>query len=179
MNQHALPLRMLHEIPLFENFTDEECDQVANMATAETYRPGQVVLRQGTTSRNLWIVLHGECEVVRVPEGNHREVLLATLGKGQNFGEMSFFHEAPHSASVRAKTDVKLLRITRADYDRMAHENCPAAYKLAFNTVESLADRVRRLNDMVVQLTAAKDPPATHSKEWENFRANLMKEWNL
>jgi hypothetical protein len=72
---------------------------------------------------------------------------------------------------------VKLLRITREDYDRLLEQGSGAAYKLAYNTVHSLAERLRRMDDWVAALLAEnkKKPPA----EWSHFREQLLKEWNL
>ena len=78
--------------------------------------------------------------------------MLATLEPYNNFGEMSFFHPAPHSASVRAQTQVKLLYIERSKYDQLLTEEPACCSKLAMNTVASLADRLRRMDEWVDEL---------------------------
>ena len=130
--------------------------------------------------RNLRIVLEGECEVVK--QLNHaaaqHEVVLATLRPHDNFGEMSFFQPAPHSAAVHASGPVKLWRLTRESYDQLIAHGNGAAYKLAYNTVQNLADRLRRMDDWVATLVSEnskKKPPG----EWLHFREQLLKEWNL
>jgi CRP/FNR family cyclic AMP-dependent transcriptional regulator len=180
MKPTGVALETLRQIPLFHCLSDEECRQVAQVARVEEFASGADVLRQGGTCRNLWIVLEGECDVVKqLGDGRGtREVVLATLRPSENFGEMSFFQPAPHSAAVRARGPVKLLRLTREDYDRLIANGSGAAYKLAYNTVQSLADRLRRMDDWVATLlsdNAAKKPPG----EWLSFREQLLKEWNL
>ncbi len=67
---------------------------------------------------------------------------------------MSFFSPATHSASVRAKTDVQLLRLARADYDDLIRDGVSAGYKVAYNVLQSMADRLRRMDDWVARLAA-------------------------
>lgn len=170
-------------IPLFEDLTDAECRQFRGVAQVMEFEPGEHVLRQGRSSRNLWVVLDGICEVVKEPaEGDgspiQTPIVLAVLEPYHQFGEMSFFRPAPHSASVRAKTPVKLLRIERGDYERMIEQGSPAAYKLACKVVESLADRLQRMDEWVAKLTH-QVPPTPPIGEWENFRKKLFNSWNL
>jgi CRP-like cAMP-binding protein len=174
----------LRQIPLFQHLNNDEWREVAQVVRAEEFASGVEVLHQGGTCQNLWIVLEGECDVVKQIDngqgdgsGKH-EVVLATLRPNESFGEMSFFQPAPHSAAVRARGSVKLLRLKRADYDRLVEEGDGAAFKLAFSSVQCLAERLRRMDDWVANLLAhntAKKPPG----EWVKFREQLLQEWNL
>jgi CRP-like cAMP-binding protein len=179
MSTNGVLLETLRQIPILQSLSDEECRHVGQAATVVDFPGGADVLRQGTVCQNLWVVLEGECDVVKqVTNGDvPHEVLLATLGPYENFGEMSFFQPAPHSAAVRARGTVKLLRLARKDYDQFL-DHGGAAYKLAYNTVQNLAERLRRMDDWVAKLvseSAAKKPRG----EWLHFRDQLLKEWNL
>ena len=97
----------LRRIPLLHNLNESEVHQIADVLRLRTFAPGEYVIRQGDQSRDLWIVMEGECEVVRRlkpdEKDHHQESLtLARLAQLAHFGEMSFFHPAPHSADVRA-----------------------------------------------------------------------------
>lgn len=166
--------------PLFANLTDDEREQIAAIAQLVSYAPGEVVLRQGKSSQNLWIVLEGECEVFRSVDrdGTTEDVLLATIKPADCFGEMSFFHAAPHSASVRAKTAVQLLRIAREDFDHLIRNGNCAAYKIAYNALERLAERLRRMDDWVAQLLADSGRK-NRSREWYRFREAMLGEWSV
>jgi CRP-like cAMP-binding protein len=175
-----LPLETLRQVPLFANLNDEECGQIARAVETKHFQPGEEVLQQGGTCRNLWIVLEGECDVVKRAGDSPTapEVVLATLGPLENFGEMSFYQAAPHAAAVRARTELKVLRLTREAYSNLVEHGDGAAFKLAYNTVESLAKRLRQMDEWVARLlteNAKKDRAA----EWRGFRDKLFKEWNL
>jgi len=169
---------LLLKIPIFRNLNETECRQMADIAHVESYEAGEVIVRQGEHSQDLWVVLEGKCEVVKYrdkPKGD--SLVLAVLEPYSHFGEMSFFHPAPHSASVRAQSAVEVLRIARVDYDDMIHEGIWAAYKLAYNSVEGLAVRLRRMDEWVAEL--AEHTPADKVPEWTSFRDKVFKGWNL
>src|SRR5215472_14058638 len=115
MVAEAIPDKLLQDIPLFRTLNPTELRQLAEVIQIKVSKPGDLILEQGKECRNLWIVVEGKCEVVRhidQKEGEKESVVLATIEPYSQFGEMSFFHPAPHSADVRAQTHVKLFRIT-------------------------------------------------------------------
>src|ERR1700688_2603348 len=94
--------------PIFQGFTVDEYEQVLALLEQEAYAKGDVIIDEGKTKQDLWIVVKGSCEVVKMNKSKN-ERQLAILESGAVFGEMSFFQEAPHSATVRARTDVKVM----------------------------------------------------------------------
>ncbi len=129
MTSETIDLAVLKRIPIFSGFTEAECRQLADLATITEFEPGNVVVQQGQTSQDLWILLEGSCEVIRhlddkkagadgkKPGVDGKKSIdgkqspsksgpleLAVLEPYSSFGEMSFFHPAEHSASVRART---------------------------------------------------------------------------
>ncbi len=179
MIDQAVSAEMLEDIPLLNNFNVTERRQMADIARLKHFAPGEVVVRQGEDSQTLWVVLEGKCEVVKhLEHGPHNSLVLAILEPFSHFGEMSFFSPAPHSASVRAQTAVTVLGIDRRDYDDLIRQGIWAAYKLAYNTVRSLADRLRRMDEWVAEL-AAHNPPGERIPEWSTFRDKLFNDWNV
>jgi CRP-like cAMP-binding protein len=105
-------------------------------------------------------------------------LVLAVLEPFQHFGEMSFFHPAPHSADVRARGPVELIQITHADYADMIQEGVWAAFKLAYNVVQQLAQRLRRMDEWVAEL-ANNPQAAANVPEWSRFRNKLFDGWTV
>jgi CRP/FNR family transcriptional regulator, cyclic AMP receptor protein len=175
----AAPATWIKQIPLFRTFSEEECRHLEEIAARRVFHPGETVLQQGALSQEMWVLLEGKCEVVKqVDVGQQREIVLATLEPYSNFGEMSFFHSAPHSASVRAQTHVELLCITRAEFDRLIACDSKVACKLAINTVHSLAERMRRMDEWVAELIT-KQPAEPSVPEMARLRAKLFDSWQL
>ncbi len=177
MTHAALPRERLQNIPLLKNFTTDEAGQLLGIAESVEFAPGAIVLSEGKESCDLWIVLEGTCEITKESDSG-RQVVMAEVQPFQHFGEMSFFHPAPHSASVRAKTAVKLLRVGREQYNLLVDGQCAAAYKLAFNTIGGLAERLRRASDRLADLDAV-DPKSKPPSEWSSFRSKMFDAWNL
>jgi CRP/FNR family transcriptional regulator, cyclic AMP receptor protein len=179
----SLGTALLRTIPLFQGFNDTDYSQIADIAEVATFEPGRLVLEQGGSSRDIWVLLEGTCEVSRrVDPGrsDSKRVVLAMLEPPGHFGDMSFFSPSPHSADVKTVTAVKLLRITHGDYKELIAEGVQVAYKLAYNVTESLVRRLRRMDDWVAELAASTSGHAdAHRPEWQSFREKLFDRWNL
>ncbi len=181
MTAMGVDVDVLQQLPIFEGLTAAECAQIGEIAESVAFQAGETIIEQGTSSQVLWIVLDGTCEVLMRFDGSgstHQPTILAEVGPQSNFGEMSFFHRAPHSASVRAKTAVKLLRIERTKFDALIPCEGNAACKVALNTIETLAERLRRMGQWVAELTAEK-PPHRREPEWNQLRAKVFDGWKL
>ena len=173
----------LKSIPLLHGFNATDFSQLLEVMERVAFDPGRLILEQGGTSRDLWILLDGGCEVSRRVDparSDSKRVVLAMLEPPGHFGDMSFFSPSPHSADVKAVTAVTLLRIRHADYKDLIGEGVQAAYKLAYNVAEALVRRLRRMDDWVAELAAS--TPANdqaHRPEWQSFREKLFDRWNL
>lgn len=71
----------------------------------ESYKDGDVIVREGDDSRELYVVQSGEVVVTGSANGSAPE----TLGRGDYFGEMSLFQALPRDATAVAKGPTKLL----------------------------------------------------------------------
>jgi uncharacterized protein YhbP (UPF0306 family) len=74
-------------------------------------KAGETIVRQGGPADKFFIVIDGEAEVVRAEDGEQR--VIESLSPGSLFGEMAIMRDQPRSATVAAKTDVKLLALER------------------------------------------------------------------
>ncbi len=182
MNGDSKAVRASREIPMLRSLDADERRQIAEISQERHFAPGEKVIEQGGRSQHLWILLDGKCEVVRDCE-HDGPVVLAQLEPYNVFGEMSFFSPAPHSANIVAKTQVRLLSIARMDYEHLLADGSLAAYKLALVVVQSLADRLRRMDDWVSNLSSDSDGhnghPDPQVPEWHEFRKKLFESWNL
>ncbi|HET6880213.1 MAG TPA: cyclic nucleotide-binding domain-containing protein [Pirellulales bacterium] len=180
MKAELISKELYKQIPIFRGFSADESERLLEIAEIKEFGPGEVIFEQGQRSQRLCVLLEGQCEVFHVLTGQNSSepTTLATLEPLANFGEMSFFHPAPHSASVRAKETVKLLTIERARYDELCKEQGSAACKLALNTVESLAQRLRRMDEWVDELVH-RGQANQRIPEWNRLRATLFDGWKL
>ena len=163
--------------PIFSTLSSDEHQRVLSLMKHEEYPEGETILREGLSTQILWIIVRGRCEVIKkMKDGAERQ--LAVLDEGTVFGEMSFFEPAPHSASIRALSEVEVMRLSREDYDGLQQSDSLAAYKIAANIVKVLAERLRRMDDWTYDLIENTDV-AKHREEWHEFRAKLYADWDF
>ena len=79
----------------------EQLLKAEHYAKPITYEAGAMVLAAGTNADSFYIVTKGTVEVI-LPRANQSDVIAVQLGPGKVFGEMEFFHEKKHRASIRA-----------------------------------------------------------------------------
>ncbi|MCZ7649252.1 MAG: cyclic nucleotide-binding domain-containing protein [Planctomycetota bacterium] len=107
-----------------------------------SFKPGESILQEGVAGEALCIIGDGEVEVVRKHPDTGAETVLAVLGWGECFGEMSLVTGEPTSATVRARGSVKILSLPRDALEKQL------ALSDELNRVFAhlLADRLRALN---------------------------------
>jgi CRP-like cAMP-binding protein len=81
--------------------TQEQVWQATHSAKRMTFEPGSMILTEGTNAESFYIVAKGTVEVI-LPRENQSDVIALQLGPGKYFGEIEFFHEKRHKASIRA-----------------------------------------------------------------------------
>lgn len=163
-----MPEDSLAKLPIFSGMSSVEIKEALGCACTVEVEAGEHIITQGKMVQNLWFIREGRCEVKRRTAADG-SLVLAELGPGMQFGEMSFFHPDPHSADVVALTSMQLLCLTRPNYDRLAAEGNPIAFKLAINSLEQLAERLRRTDKWITELVL-KDNHQPTTNEWTSFR---------
>jgi CRP/FNR family transcriptional regulator, cyclic AMP receptor protein len=120
------------------------------------FEDGEIIVREGDQTREMYVVRHGEVEILKDVAGE--VVLLAVLERGSFFGEMSLLESLPRSATARARGRVELLAI-RAGSLLVKIRRDPS---FAFEMLQQLSGRIRRLNDLLAAAaaTAAASPSA-------------------
>jgi CRP-like cAMP-binding protein len=91
--------------------------------------------------------------VISKPVTGRVEQVLARIGPGDFFGEMSLFDRAPRSATVQADTDAALLVLDRQALQRMTEQSPRAAAAFFHVLVQVFIERLRASGDLVAEVT--------------------------
>ncbi len=181
-NNHSHPPETLEpwakQCPLFWDMNPAELAEVRHRLVSEHYPKDEVILREGKSFQVIWIIAAGECEVFKMVKPAI-EQRLTVLDTGSVFGEMSFFQPAPHSASVRALTEVEVMRLSRDEFAKLQETNPLTVHKMLVNAVTILAERLRRMDSWTCELVERPDGPDNHRKEWRDFRSKLYTDWHF
>jgi CRP-like cAMP-binding protein len=138
---------LLREIPLFSSFSKTDLHSLAELLEERTLNQGSYLFREGAVDHCLYILLDGEVEVVKA-QGSTGERVLAKRGPGSIFGEMSMFTSlGEHTASVRARSQLRLLKIRRREFVALL-KRYPA---LTFELVRLLYRRLEESENLTIQ----------------------------
>lgn len=105
----------------------EEAVWLAVLGQGVEAQPGEVVVREGDTSRAFYVVEHGLLDVTKKTPGG--ELVLAQLADRDLFGFMAFVDGKPRSASVVAKTACSLTRVEPDVLDKATRLNFTVGFK--------------------------------------------------
>ena len=90
--------------------------EASHKAKTQRFKPGTMIVREGTNADAFYIVTKGLVEVV-LPRPNQSDVIAVQLGPGKYFGEMEFFHDRRSRASVRA-SETGAVEVLSIGYDQ-------------------------------------------------------------
>jgi ABC-type lipoprotein export system ATPase subunit len=104
--------------------TREQMLQATRVAKLHHYKPGTMILTEGTNADAFYIVTKGTVEVI-LPRHKQSDVVVLQLGPGKILGEMAFFHERKRRASVRAAESgpVEVLAISYDQLDELLNQS--------------------------------------------------------
>ncbi len=128
---------LLGDIPLFSEVPPRRLCDIALVAHRETFRAGETIVRMGEPGSTLYVLHSGRVNVVR--EREDRAVILAGLGPGEFFGELSVLDGLPRTAQVAAEEPTRCLALASWDVERVLLEN-PS---VALAVIRGLARRLR------------------------------------
>ena len=138
---------LLPRSPLFADLAGHEMDALARMAEAKEYVRDQAIFAVNEPPDGLYVVAAGRVKVCLL-SAEGKELILATLGPGQFFGEMALLDDEPRSANVVAQLPTTVYRIRRDDFHRLLETQPSIARKLLCE----LSQRLRRANAQMESL---------------------------
>jgi CRP-like cAMP-binding protein len=102
----------------------------------------------------MFLVRHGVIVVSKAVTGPVEQVL-ARMGPGNFFGEMSLFDRAPRSATIQADSDsdVTLLVLDRVSLEALIDANPRAAASFFHALVQVFIERLRASTDLIAEVT--------------------------
>ena len=127
--------------PIFPHLTRDDWHAIFDHGDFVSFGDEAVVLHEGIQNSALFYIDEGDVRIVRREWG--REVELARLGPGSVFGEMSMLDNAPVSAAVVADGLVDVIRIERAELERVLKQDEKLGKRFYRSLAETLAKRLR------------------------------------
>ena len=108
----------LARVPLFQGLSAVDIDTIRGAMQPRRFTVGEGIVHQDESNgQAFFIIVDGTVDVV-VMTAEGKQTILATLGVGEFFGEMSILDGEPRSASVIASESCELLMLQRRDFIR-------------------------------------------------------------
>lgn len=159
-------VNFLKQSDVFFQLTPAQLELVANLCQEFTYQAGDLIFKENSSSKELYIIAQGEVEIL-ISHGNPEspkkddETVIARLRRGQSFGEVALVDEGLRSASARAGQPQTHLLVIPRDRLIMLCETYPQlGYRLMHNLAADLAMKIRNtdlmIRDQVLNTTSGK-----------------------
>jgi CRP/FNR family cyclic AMP-dependent transcriptional regulator len=133
--------------PLFAALDPEAQDALQRRMDVVKLRRGETLFTEGDRGDRLYIVTTGKVKLGRTA-ADGRENLLAVLGPGEMFGELSLFDPGPRTATATAVTATTLSGLGNDALDPLLSQRPEVAGRL----LAALARRLRRTNEAMADL---------------------------
>ncbi|MHB8452104.1 MAG: Crp/Fnr family transcriptional regulator [Mycobacteriales bacterium] len=138
---------LLASLPLFTDLQPAERSALAGRLVERAAARGELIFSEGDQGDTVYLILTGKIKIIRTALDG-RENLLAVLGPGEVFGELSLFDPGPRTASARALEDTALAALSHANLDAWLRTEPQVGALL----LKVLARRLRRTNDAMADL---------------------------
>ena len=125
-------IELLKRVPLFEDCSKRELDEIAAIADELAIQEGRELTREGATGQEFLVIIEGAADVKR----KGRKV--NSLGSGDFLGEIALVTGAPRTATVTTTKPSRMLVITARDFKSVLRR----VPSLQLKVLEALASRL-------------------------------------
>lgn len=143
----------LRDIGLFGGLSDEVLQNFGGPLEVIELEPGGVLFREGDSGREMFVLLEGELEVLRLSKRKH-EARVAVVGPGRWIGEKSILDVMPRAATVRATARSRLLRVTAHDLDGLYRRDLRSYALVVLNMAREMSRHLRVAEGLLNELAA-------------------------
>ena len=106
---------MMKNVEIFSFLGKTELMELVAQVSVKTYAAGEIPVRQGEPGSSFYIIKSGRVDVI-VEKSSNDKVVVATLGPGNFFGEMSLLTGAVRAASIKVVNDAEFIVIDKQSF---------------------------------------------------------------
>jgi CRP/FNR family transcriptional regulator, cyclic AMP receptor protein len=139
----------LRRVPLFQSLNEAQLDVLATGSLRRNYPRGRTIVAEGEPSQSLYILLSGRAKVQR-SDSEGKEVILAVIGPGEFFGEMSLIDDSPRSASVITLESSDFMAINKDNFKAMLLQNNDIGMQIMRGLVRRLREADKKIETLAL-----------------------------
>lgn len=133
-------LDYLSSIQIFRDLSPDELAAMDRQITMSTCQPGKIFYMPEDSGEVLFLLKKGRVQLYRLSP-NGKKIVVATLGPGAVFGEMSLVGQGMHNTFAEAVDECVLCVMSQADVERLFHEKPDVAFRF----LEAMGNRLTEL----------------------------------
>ena len=167
-------IEVLRSLTFLKEAGTDIIEGLVKAAVERSFQPGQIIFQEGSTGRELYLIVEGTIEVVKGHGAD--EMVLARHGPGDFFGEMSFIEDNPRFATIRALEPTRLLEFSEQNL-RSVLLRQP---RLLYGMVQELSARLRKADMQMIADLQRKNIDLTQAyRELQEAQAALVEKERL
>jgi len=139
---------ILKILPLFADLNDDERELILKLMVVRKFNKNSLIIFEDDVGNSLFVIAKGRVKISHI-SADGAEAILAILGRGDFFGELSVIDGLGRSATVTSIDDVDLMMLRRHDFMELI-ERVP---KIAITLLKELAGRIRKSDTHIRSLS--------------------------
>lgn len=156
MNQHMNKIteyvNILRQADIFYDMTSSQLEEIAALCSEVTPKDGEIIFEENSSSDELYVIAGGAIEILVSPAliqsaasgPSSGPLVIATVRRGQTFGEVALVDQGLRSASARcAAKKTRLLVVPRDQLINLCDADADLGYRLMRNIAADLAFKIR------------------------------------
>ena len=132
----------LKDFDLFHGFEEKTLSELLACVREFSVEQGQKIFSQGDQGDEIFLIRQGRVRVLLPLKGGKRHHL-ATIGRGDFFGELSFLDRSVRSADVEAKVTTCLYVLSRSRFDEKSYSDPVFGAQVFARLALAIAKRLR------------------------------------
>lgn len=141
-------VELLQQIPLFAKIEPSKLKLLAFTSERLTFRAEDELFHQGDVGDAAYIIIGGEADVILTTDSG--DIIVATFKRNDIVGEIAILCDVPRTATVKAKEELEVLKISKDLFFRMVGE----FPQMAVEIMRELALRLDRTTDQLMKASS-------------------------
>ena len=144
---------VLEQVDIFEDLTSEQLDLIESICVENNYNKGEIVFEENSPSREFYIIADGQVDIQIDPDtigdgtDQYQPTTIATLRRGQSFGEVAIVDPGVRSASAKCRSETcRLFVIARLEFLKLLESDYQMGYIVMRNFAADLSLKMRQTN---------------------------------
>ncbi len=155
-SEYQSNLEMLVQIPIFTGLSLECLKVLAYLCTRESFKAGEVIFQQHDVDPNAYFFIHGTAELVLLDDRGEEH--LREFEENDFIGGLTMFYEMKRLFTLRARTDVTCLMLSKEKFNKIL-ERFP---EIALKVFEGIAKSIYQWEYRVVNEHTRSCAPCGH-----------------